>query len=93
MKSKLVDLRSQKDEDTQYWERRYQECRKQRDSLKRRNKHIQAEHGIGQDGVGRTNLPLRSENNILQEKLDIYKAISRSKEPEPFAEEFQAQNL
>ena len=91
--SELVDLESQRGEDTRYWERLYQKCRKRRDSLKRRNKHMQAEHGIGQDGVGRTNLKLRSENDLLQEKLDSYKATFQFEEAEPFAEEFRAQNL
>lgn len=89
--SKVDELRDQRAEDTRYWERLYRKTQKRRNSLKRRNKHMQVEHGIGQDELGRTNLKLRSENNLLLEKLDSYKATFQFKKP--FVEDFWAQNI
>jgi hypothetical protein len=87
----LDDLRSQKAEDTRYWKRLYQKTLKQKNSLKRRNKHMQAEHSVGQDEVDSTNMKLRSENDHLQEKLDSYQATFLFKEP--FLDDIRAQNV
>lgn len=91
--SELEDLKSQKDEDTRYWEKLYRKAQEKQKSLKRNNKHLQAEYGIGQDQLGEVRLKLRSENDHLQERLDSYKATFQFKESEPFAENFQAQNV
>ena len=87
----LDDLRSQKAEDTRYWKRLYQKTLKQKNSLKRRNKHMQAEHSVGQDEADSTNMKLRSENDHLQERLDSYQATFVFKEP--FLDDIRAQNL
>lgn len=88
----LDNLRDQKAEDTRYWERLYQKTQKRRNALKRQNKQMQAEYSIGQSERSEMNLKLRSENDILMEKLDSYTAIFQFTE-ERFVEGFQAQNL
>ncbi len=105
MMSELDDVRSQKAQlvlelddlnrkvdNTQYWKRLCRKTQKWRDSLKRRNKQLQAELvRLGQDEVSNTNLKLRCENDLLKEKLDSYQATSKFKEP--FTKDFRAQNV
>ena len=93
----LDDL-NRKVDNTQYWKRLCRKTQKWRDSLKRRNKQLQAELvRLGQDEVSNTNLKLRRENDLLKEKLYIkeklysYQGTFQSKEP--FTEDFQAQNV
>ena len=87
----LDELRDEKAEDSRYWERLYQKTRKRGNYLKRRNKDMQAEYGIGQDQASEMNLTLRSEKGLLQEKVDSYKDTLQFKEP--FLGEFQAENM
>ncbi|KFY61305.1 hypothetical protein V496_05075 [Pseudogymnoascus sp. VKM F-4515 (FW-2607)] len=92
LKKDLDDLKDEKAEDTRYWERKYQKTQQRRNTLKRRNKNMQAEHSIGQNEASETNLKLRTENDSLQESLDSYKATSRFAR-EGFVHDFREKNL
>lgn len=91
-KIELDNLKDEKAEDTRYWERKYQKTQQRRNTLKRRNKNMQAEHSIGQNEASKTNLKLRSENDNLQESLDSYKATFQFTKGQ-FVDNFRGKNL
>ncbi|EXJ73841.1 uncharacterized protein A1O5_03603 [Cladophialophora psammophila CBS 110553] len=92
MMLELDELRIQATDDTRYWKRLYRKTRKRRDSLKRRNKHMQVELVKSTtDETSKTNLTLRRENDLLREKLDSYQATFRFQRP--FSDNFRAQNV
>ncbi|KIW89575.1 uncharacterized protein Z519_09731 [Cladophialophora bantiana CBS 173.52] len=88
----LDELRIQATDDTRYWKKLYRKTRKRRDSLKRRNKHMQVELVKSTTGeTSKTNLTLRRENDLLREKLDSYQVTFQFQKP--FSENFRAQNV
>ncbi|EXJ88660.1 hypothetical protein A1O1_05591 [Capronia coronata CBS 617.96] len=78
----LEEFKVQAVEEIRHWKRLYRIARKRRDSLKRRNIHIQAELTGSSTGVtSQVNLTLCRENDALQEKLHSYQATARFQKP------------